>query len=122
VRAQISLDLKPYRELTKQVFDNFVTMLREKYEKLSVVVNGQIGFGDGVNRDNVDLAWISVVAPVTPDTNFTVVHNLNRVPVGYLVVDSDLATNVYRGSLPGTKTTITLRSSVASVNLKLWVF
>ncbi len=99
----------------------FALALRTKYEQLARVVNGQINFGDGTNRDNVDGAWVSITTPVAPNTDFTVTHNLQRVPVGYWIMKKAAACDVYTGSVAATSTQLTLRATVGSVNLVLFV-
>ncbi len=106
---------------TEKSLKLFVTMLRSVYQNLVNVVNGDLGFGDGTLADNVSGAWINVVAPVTPNTDFTVTHNLNRLPVGYWPMQKDRACDVYTGSVASTKTQLTLRATVASAVLRLFV-
>src|SRR6267143_3274144 len=108
-------------EPTKKSLETFVTMLRSVYQNLVKVINGNLGFGDGTLADNVDGAWINVVAPVAPNTDFTVIHNLNRLPVGYWPMQKDRACDVYTGGVAATKTQLTLRATVASAVLRLFV-
>ena len=108
-------------EPTKKSLEIFVTMLRSVYQNLVNVINGNLGFGDGTNSDNINGVWINVVAPVAPNTDFTLTHNLNRLPVGYWAMTKDRACDVYTGSIPATKTQLTLRATVASAVLRLFV-
>jgi hypothetical protein len=108
-------------EPTKKSLDVFVTMLRSVYQNLVNVINGNLGFGDGTNADNINGVWINVVAPVAPNTDFTVTHNLNRLPVGYWPMQKDRACDVYTGSVAATQTQLTLRATVASAVLRLFV-
>lgn len=108
-------------EPTAKSLKTFVTMLRSVYQNLADLINGHIGFGDGTKADNIDGSWINVVAPVGANTDFAVNHNLNRLPVGYLVMEKDRACDVYTGSVVATKTALTLRASVASAVLRLFV-
>lgn len=100
----------------------FFLMLRRIYSYLATIVNGQISFGDGVNRDNIDGNWVSTVTPVAPNTDFTLTHNLGRIPVGFLLMSSDRAVSIYNGTVPWTVTTITLKASVASAAVSLFIF
>jgi hypothetical protein len=102
--------------------DNFVQMLKNVYQNLVTVINGNIGFGDGTNADNISGAWATVITPGTPNTDFVITHNLGRVPVGYLIMIKNAAVDVYTGSTGATKTQITLRATVASVTIKLFIF
>jgi hypothetical protein len=106
---------------TQKALKDFVTMIRSVYQHLTDVVNGKIGFGDGTNHDNIDGSWINVVAPAAPNTDFTVTHNLGRIPVGYWLMQKDRACDVYTGSVAATKTQLTLRATVASAVLRLFV-
>jgi hypothetical protein len=100
---------------------NFVSMIRSVYRNLVTVINGNIGFGDGTNPDNISGNWVNVIAPVAPNTDFTVTHNLNRFPVGYWVMQKDRACDVYTGGVASTKTQLTLRATVASAVLRLFI-
>jgi hypothetical protein len=106
---------------TKESLATFVTMLRSIYQHLTDVINGHIGFGDGTNADNVDGAWVNVVTPAAPNTDFTVNHNLGRLPVGYWIMQKDRAVDVYTGSVASTKTQLTLRATVASAVIRLFI-
>src|SRR6267378_4351942 len=108
-------------EPTKESLRAFVGMLKSIYQNLTLVINGNLGFGDGTNPDNLSGSWINVVAPVAPNTDFTVNHNLNRLPVGYWAMQKDRACDVYTGSVDATKTQLTLRATVASAVLRLFV-
>jgi hypothetical protein len=101
--------------------DSFVQMIKNVYQNFSQVVNGSLGFGDGTNPDNISGSWINVTAPVAPNTDFTVNHNLGRIPVGYWAMQKDRACDVYTGSIAATSTALTLRATVASAVLRLFI-
>lgn len=109
---------KPTIEWQKQ----FVNMLRRIYERLARVVNGQISFGDGINADNIDGVWASSTTPGVANTDFTVTHNLGRIPVGYIPVTKSAATDVYTGSVAATATQLTLRATGTNVSVKCFIF
>lgn len=96
-------------------------MLRKYYEQMSRIINGQLGFGDGTNADNIDGVWITVVTPGAANTDFTVTHNLQRIPVGYLVMTKDRACDIYTGSVASTKTQLTLKATTTSAVLTIFV-
>lgn len=106
---------------TKKSLSNFVVMLRSLYQNLVGIVNGNVGFGDGTHPDNLAGAWINVTAPAVANTDFTVTHNLSRLPVGYWIMEKDRSVDVYTGSVAATKTQLTLRATVASAVLRLFV-
>src|SRR5229473_586868 len=108
-------------EPTLKSLKAFVGMLKSIYQNLILVINGNLGFGDGTSPDNLSGSWINLVAPAAPNTDFTVNHNLNRLPVGYLTMQKDRACDVYTGGVASTKTQLTLRATVASAVLRLFV-
>jgi hypothetical protein len=108
-------------EATDKSLKLFAQQLKQLYENLAGVINGHISFGDGTNTENIDGNWVDVITPATPDTDFTVEHNLLRLPVGYLIMQKDRAVDVYQGSIPSTTTEITLRATVASAVIKLFI-
>jgi hypothetical protein len=122
VQAQSSLDFLPKDGSKKDVI-GFGQLLQKMWRNLvTLVINGHISFGDGINRDNIDGNWANLTTPVAPNTDFVVNHNLGRLPVGYLVTYKDRAVDVYTGSVPATTTQITLRATVASAVIRLFIF
>lgn len=102
----------------------FQKMLRKLYEQLARVINGGVSFGDSANSlsDNIDGIWSSTTTAGVANTDFTVTHNLGRVPSGWIVAMQDKAASVYLGSVAATSTAITLRCSVATVAVRLFIF
>lgn len=98
---------------TKSSLDTFVSMIRGVYQNLVKVLNGNVGFGDGTNPDNISGVWATVVFPA-PNTDVTVTHNLGRIPVGYIPMTKLAACDVYTGSVAPTTTQLTLRGTVAT--------
>lgn len=100
----------------------FKGMLRRLYETLARTINGQVSFGDGTHRGNIQGNWVSVTTPGVANTDFTVNHVLGTIPVGYLVMSKAAAVDIYTGSVVATKTQITLRATVAGVAVQLFIF
>jgi len=120
LRATPNLDFTSAK-LTETWLRLFVEMVKKIYQNLTNVINGNLGFGDGTNADNINGVWSNVTAPGAPNTDFTITHNLGRIPVGYWVMQADRATDIYTGSVAATKTQLTLRSSVASAVLRIFI-
>lgn len=59
------------------------------------------------------------ISATIPTTNYVIRHMLNRVPVGWIIVDIEAQGTVWR--VAWDKDTITLTSS-GSVPIKFWVF
>lgn len=109
------------QQIAQVSLTNFIKMMASMWQNLAIVVNGNLTFGDGTQIDNINGAWINTIAPVAPNTDFIVSHNLNRIPVGYWVMLKDRACDVYTGSVPATLTQLTLRATVASAVLRIFV-
>ena len=120
MKAAPNLNFTVIKPEQKSLSD-FVQMLKTVYQNFIQVLNGNIGFGDGTIPDNISGSWINVVAPVAPNTDFTVNHNLQRLPVGYWIMQKDRACDVYTGSVAATTTQLTLRATVASAVLRLFI-
>lgn len=58
----------------------------------------------------------------TADTQDTVAHNLGYIPNGFIVINSDKAAKVYKGSTAWTATNIYLKCDVTSAATSLLVF
>lgn len=97
------------------------TSLRQAWQQLATVVNKNISFGDGIDADNISGSWVATTTPVAPNTDFTIDHNLGRVPVGYWPMSKDKAVDIYTGSISATTTQITLRATVASATVNLFI-
>lgn len=55
----------------------------------------------------------------TADTEQAVKHYLNRIPIGYVVVSTDKAAIVYKGTTADTNELIYLRSNVDDTDARL---
>lgn len=91
---------------------------------VSTVINGNIEFGNPTSGPaNIRGVWASVTAPGAANTDFTVVHNLGRPAVGYLVMTTDRAVAIYTSpSANGSPNTQTiLRAGVASAVMTLFI-
>lgn len=95
----------------------FFAAINRLWGQLASIINGQIGFGDGVSTDNIDGKWISTLTVIG---NFTVNHGLGRVPVGYLMVKTDAFENLK--FVAATGNTITLAAQNGGANILLFVF
>jgi hypothetical protein len=88
-------------------------MLLKIWQNGCFIWNGGISFGDGINTDNISGVWVSVTFAF-PNVDQIVIHNLGRIPVGYLPMTKSAACDVYNGSVASTKTQITLRGTTTS--------
>lgn len=97
-------------------FWNFAKMLRKLYEQLARVLNGLVSFGNGVTRDNIDGEWATVLDTGPNNTDFTITHNMLRIPIGFILMNQSKGGIIYQGSVPWTTTTITLKCDLVDNN------
>lgn len=96
---------------------------RRVYELLARIINGNISFGNGTASDNINGGWFTVITPGAPNTDFTIVHNLQRVAVGYLIMTKSAACDVYTSPTvnPNPTTQIILRATTGTTTLSIFV-
>ena len=89
----------------------------------SVMTNLFTLFARGITIED-NMAWdvLDITTHATPNTEIAVTHTLDKIPTGYFVAGMDQAAIVYNGTTAWTKTTIYVRCTVSSVNVKLIVF
>lgn len=90
------LNLKNVEDLARWM-DSFNTNMFQ-------ALNGKIGF-----TDNIDCQVLTGVN-LTPNQT-TISHSLNKVPIGFLVINANAAANVYSGTFAWTKSNIYLAAS-----------
>lgn len=99
---------------SQSMLNNFVGMLQKLWRNLASVVNGNL---DLTNLNGVRTS----VLFSTANTNVTITHNLNRVPVGYIVLTKSQAGDVFTGSVAATATQITLQCSTGGTTVGLYI-
>lgn len=109
--------------------DNISPAIASIYSQLEVMVaalNGKLSFGNGVHRSNagnMDGQIHEITFPAAPNTEFAIRHNLDRVPVGYIVFRKAVACDVYDSSSGSwSNTTIYLKCTVADAVVALILF
>jgi hypothetical protein len=92
-------------------------------------LNKNISYGDGTSTNvsstqNLDGFHSGVInAPGVANTQFAVVHNLGRVPIGFHTVSRDNGGTCYSSNIAGwTTTTILLKDTNAATQLRLFIF
>lgn len=103
---------------------SFGQMVRELIRSLAdLVQNLAVIFDKGVGvDDNLDVVSVEFTSNAVANTEDTVAHTLGRIPAGYLVVSQNKAASIYVSGTTFTKTSIYLKTSVATVAVKLRVF
>jgi hypothetical protein len=92
-------------------------------ERLARVLSRNVSFGATMKNTesdiNLDIWKASGVSPGAANTNFTINHSLNRIPITIVGQDTDNGGVLYRGSVAWTKTQVTLKCSTASANFNV---
>ena len=83
----------------------FRTYLGRFLERTREIINGRISVDDNLDASIVTFKFLVANSP------FTVRHNLNRVPNGYVIIGKSADMNVYDGIGNASSTKISLRSS-----------
>lgn len=99
----------------------FSTQLATYFQAIADEINGQIGFGNGTDLENVRGKWLSYTSNAVANTEDTVAHGLTVVPIGYLVIKQDKAGSVYSGTTAWDTTNLYLKSNTASLTALLFV-
>ena len=89
-----------------------------------LALTGRVRFGRGTDGDrgeNIHGEFQQIVTNATPDTEDATAHTLGSVPVGFLVLHTNKAGVIYKGTTTWTATNIYLRSNVASVTALLFL-
>lgn len=99
--------------------------LQRIYQLSAKAVNGNIEFGSPTGGPiNINGVWATPTTPGAANTDFTVVHNLGRAAVAYVVCAKNAACDVYTSpSVNSSPTTqIILRATGTTVALTLFLF
>lgn len=121
--------------MTKFSEPNFPALFTEQFDKLrtfdkelitalsnwSMVLKSILDGGISVD-DNMDMSRVTIVTHATPGTETGYSHGLGKVPQGYIVTGQEAAGSVYDGSTANSKTTLYLKSDVASKTFRILVF
>lgn len=83
------------------------------------VLAGNVSFGHTTNNTdsdiNIDCFKATGTTPGTADTEFSITHDLGRIPIGFLVASVNLAAIIYKSTTAWTSTHVYLKCNVATV-------
>jgi hypothetical protein len=104
-------------EGARQFDVDLLTAIEQGFQELQKLLDRTLSFDD-----NVDCRRVEVVTHATPGTEFSVAHELGKVPTGYIVYGQSAAGSVYDGATANTAATLYLKSDVSSKTFRLLVF
>lgn len=106
----------------EEIVDYLTITNKELNEQLSDIFEE---FDGKIEFSNLKHTVIDIADTGSANTDFTVTHNLGRIPTFYFYIINTSTTAkagiVYKGSLEWTTTTITLRCTVANSVLKVLI-
>jgi hypothetical protein len=109
-------------KLTEQV----ALAISSKIQEIIRRVNQGWSLGSGATgykAGNLDAQYVDVVFPSVADTQVAIPHGLQRRPIGYAVVRSDRAADIYDSSAGSwTVEVLYLKSNVANATVRLLVW
>ena len=96
---------------------------RRVWEDVYKLTNRNISFGTQVNGQdqNIAGAMVEIANTGAANTQFTVTHNLGRVPLFYDVKYLNVAGTIYDSGTVWTATSIYLKCSIANAKLRVFV-
>lgn len=98
---------------------------RNFHQDVAKALNGGMSLGeltsDGLQPVNIDGVFVTVTSGGVADTEFTVVHNLGRVPIGFDIKRRNKAGILYDGPTAWTETKIFLKANVISLTTTLFI-
>lgn len=105
----------------RHVLSNFLQLATSVANNISFL-DRDGAITNNAKAGNIDGMWIVYTSNGTADTEDTVAHELERIPVGLFVGIPDIAGVIYAGTTAWDSTNIYLRASLATVTVNLLVF
>jgi hypothetical protein len=119
------LESRPFRTVPKEYdskwMDSFVSTVSDVLAEHAKVINGGLGFGDGIDYDNLMGKWISYTTNSTKDTEDTLTHNLGAIPIGFILLKPPTSGAINRGATTWTTSRLYLQCSAAAQTAEIFV-
>jgi len=108
-------------------FKRQIPILQNNMDKLFQLASGRVRFGsgtDGARGENIAGEFQQFTSHASANTEFSVTHTLNAVPIGAIVFWKDKAGELYQGPSTGTAwttTTVYFKSTGTSVTFLVFL-
>jgi hypothetical protein len=109
------------RNWGKDKIEAFNRDVHQAVSHLVRVLNGNVGFGDGTDYDNIKGEWITFTSDVVAGAENMIPHSLGMVPVGFILMVPPVTGTVNKGATPWTTSHIFLTCSAASQTVTLFL-
>jgi hypothetical protein len=77
----------------------------------ATIINGGLGFGDGIDQDNMAGVWVTIPNSGAISADVVVTHNLGVIPAGFILMVPPVDGVVNKGAAPWTTSVIHLTCS-----------
>jgi len=104
--------------------DDPLTPIDRDLTTLFTAMEGRIRFGTGANGkrgENIHGEFQVFTSNAIPDTSDSITHTLGSVPVGFFIVNINKGAVVYDSGVAWTASTISLKTTVASTLITLFL-
>ena len=104
-----------------------VRALDNDVAKLYQAISGRLRLGDGtdgVNGENLAGQFQQFTSSATPNAENTIAHTLGSIPIGYIIIWKDKASNLYGSPTSGTSWTSSnfyCKCDIASVTFLIFL-
>lgn len=98
--------------------------LQKIYQQTAKAINGNVEFGNPTSGPaNIRGVWVAATTPAGANTDFTITHNLGRPAVGYILMTSDAACDIYTSPTanPNPNTQLILRDTGGTAHITIFV-
>jgi hypothetical protein len=118
--------MKPIRP----IYDKKANNHERVQDRVHEILNGNVGIGSmnspnpgsTESSGNLDNRHVIVTTPGAINTDFTVTHNLNRIPTGARISRASGLCNIWAGTVAWNTTTVTLQADHPGVVLTLEIY
>ncbi len=104
--------------------DQYRRNLDDDIKQLAILTHGRVRFGtglDGIRGENIAGEFQVYTSNGSADTEDTVAHGLDSVPIGYIVLKQDKGSIVYDSGTAWTADSIFLKQTGTSVATTLFI-
>lgn len=109
------------KEYDVKWMERFVSVLEEVLAENARTINGTLGFGDGIDFDNLIGKWVTYTTNAIADTEDTLTHDLGAVPIGFITMKPPASGFIYRGPTVWTTSKLYLKCSAANQTALIFV-
>lgn len=120
------MGMRPIRPVFAKGHENVQKVMETNHKILDGGIDlGTLDFTTGTNVNlpgHLDNFHGFFTTPNPAGTEFSVTHNLNRVPTGYMIVMQDAVGQVFSSETAWTTSKIFLKSNIVGMNCRIMIY